>query len=222
MAYNYVYINPIDGLPFYIGKGNKNRYKIHLKLIKQKKHYNKYFQNKVLKIQKKGYEPDIRIFNENVSDEVAYQQEMAMIQGLKIMGIKLTNLNDGGFNGSNPSKETRKKMSLAHQNQSKETRKKIGNARRGKKDSIETKLKKSKSQKKRIISEETKKKMSISAKNRSEKTRKNMSDAQKGKKTSEETKRKLSIASKNISDETRRKMSIANKLQWKKRKGNKN
>jgi hypothetical protein len=102
----------------------------------------------------------------------------------------LYNKTDGGEGPSNPSVETRKKMSEAHKGKtlSEEHKGKISEALKGKTVSAETKRKMSEASKGekhpnygKTISEETRRKLSEAHKNISEETRIKMSEARKGK-----------------------------------------
>ena len=115
------------------------------------------------------------------------------------------NITKGG-DGSNPTEETRRKMSESHKGKNnyfygkthtEETRKKISESHKGKTLSEETKKKISESEKGKVVSEETKKKIGKSKKGEnhpfygktlSEETRKKMSESRKGEKHPRATK----------------------------------
>jgi hypothetical protein len=103
MFYVYEHIRPDTGMVFYVGKGSGWRSGI-------TQHRNQYWKNVVNKaggfIAKK--------IVENIDEELAFLCEQERIDQLKRLGIKLTNLTDGGEGSSNPSEESRKKMSEAH------------------------------------------------------------------------------------------------------------
>jgi hypothetical protein len=206
--YTYAYLRE-DRTPYYIGKGKGNRiYKRCKTDIKPPKDKSR-----------------IIILKQNLTEEDAFKHEKYMIAvfGRIDLGTGiLYNKTDGGEGPSNPSVETRKKMSEAHKGKtlSEEHKGKISEALKGKTVSAETKRKMSEVSKGekhpnygKTFSAETRKKLSEAHKNPSEETRRKMSDVRKGKTHSEETKRKVSEANKGRthSEESRRNMSEAHK-----------
>jgi hypothetical protein len=177
--YTYAYLRK-NRTPYYVGKGTENRI---------------YSTNRRVKPPKD--KSRIIFLKQNLTEQEAFIHERYMIGvfGRIDLGTGiLRNLTDGGEGVSNPSEETRRKMSEAHKNPSEETRRKMSESHTGK-----------------TLSEETRKKLSEAKKNSSEETRRKYSEAQKGKTRSEETRRKMSEAKKNPSEKTRRKMSEAKK-----------
>lgn len=73
--YVYCYKNPLTLLPFYIGKGSKDRAKFHLRLISCNRHRNKYFSNTIKLLRAEGLEPIIEILEENLEELEAYAIE---------------------------------------------------------------------------------------------------------------------------------------------------
>jgi hypothetical protein len=160
--YTYAYLRE-DKTPYYIGKGKGRRaYKKHQKGISVPKDKSR-----------------IIFLKQNLTEEEAFKHEIYMIDvfGRKDLrtGI-LRNMTNGGEGNSNPSDETRRKMSVA---------------KKGKTRSEETKRKMSVAQKGKTFSEEHRKNMSDARKGEnhhfynktfSEEHRKNMSNVQKGKK----------------------------------------
>lgn len=207
----YVYVDRTadNDTPFYVGKGNSGRVK---KIQRNRKHSN---------ISKKHG------LNRTIIAEVRFEEDAFEIEKLKIAELHTfiddpeatrlaCNMTMGGEGVSNPSIETRQKISKARQNCppiSDETRYKISESnrrRKGEKRSPETRKKLSEAARNR--SPETHKKMSEAQRNRppiSDETRKKMSDANRGKKRSPETRKKISEASRNRSPETRKKLSNA-------------
>lgn len=118
---------------------------------------------------------------------------------------------DNSFKGRHHSDKTKKMISEAKSNPSEETRKKMSDAKKGKSLSEEHKKNISKAGIGRKATEETRKKMSVANSNPSPETRKKMSIANTGRKHSPETRMKISIANtgQKRSAETRKKMSIA-------------
>ena len=170
--YTYAYLRE-DRTPYYIGKGKGNRiYKRGSRVFAPPKDKSR-----------------IIYLKQNLTEEEAFRHEIYMIAVLGRIDLGtgiLHNMTDGGEGISNPSEETRKKisdaqkgkthteesrkkMSESKKNISEETRRKIGEASKGR-------------NKDRIVSEETRRKMSESGKGRthSEDSKKKMSEASKG------------------------------------------
>lgn len=103
--YAYIHCKP-DGSPFYVGKGNERR----VKNLQRK--YNPWHSN-VLK--KYGAENISVGAYECSSEEISLSLEVGLIKRLRIMGVKLTNLTDGGegVSGLKMSEDAREKMRLA-------------------------------------------------------------------------------------------------------------
>jgi hypothetical protein len=100
--YIYEHIRKDTGAVFYVGKGSKGRFKV-------SQGRNPYWNNVVKK--SGGFIPQILLSVEN--EELAYLCELERIDQLKRLGFSLTNLNDGGEGSTNPSIETREKMSIS-------------------------------------------------------------------------------------------------------------
>jgi hypothetical protein len=100
MFYIYEHIRPDTNTVFYVGKGSGYR-------AGTTQHRNTYWKNVVAKAGKFN----VRKIVQNVDEELAFLAEQERIDQLKRLGIKLTNLTDGGEGSSNPSEETRRKMS---------------------------------------------------------------------------------------------------------------
>jgi hypothetical protein len=205
---------------FYVGKGKKRRA---YDFMRRNPHHQR-------TIDKYGAE-NIEVGIVHCSDEAtAFDLEIGLIKCLRRMGVKLTNLTDGGegVTGVRHSEESRLQMSKTRKGRShsENTKAKMSIIREGEKNSFYGKR----------HSEETKRKISEAkkanpnrywaGKTRSEEDRKKMSIAHKGRKhppVSDETKLKISIANKGrknppASDETRRRLSVAIKESWRKRK----
>jgi hypothetical protein len=195
--YTYAYLRE-DRTPYYIGKGKGNRaYRRSKTDIKPPKDKSR-----------------ILILKKNLTEEESFRHEVYMIVvfGRKDLGTGiLHNKTDGGEGASNPSQETRRKLSElnkgktlsekhklkigeANKNPSKESRKKMSEAQRGRTHSDESKRKMSEVKKGKPRSEETKRKMIGVGKGRthSEETKRKMSEAGKCRTHSKETKQKLS------------------------------
>lgn len=122
--YVYVYYNPLKkdikydiGLvPFYVGKGQNERYAHHIKTNNLKNDTNKHRANTIKKIIKAGLQPTIIIAKENLTEKEAFKFEKQLIKQFgradKNLG-PLTNLTDGGEgkSGAICSKQTKQKIS---------------------------------------------------------------------------------------------------------------
>lgn len=215
---------------FYVGKGNLKR----TKEISRKNNYH----SKI--ISKYGKENIIVRKLPCESEQHAFDLEIQIIAKLREIGIKLTNLNDGGEGLKNPSVETRLKISLGNKGKtvSEETRIKNSMASKlrskeiskvsiithtGRKNSQETIERMKTSQrayrKNNPVSEETRAKMAASAKVRksppiSEETRLKMAESAKKRERflfSDEHKNKLSKATSSRGEEWKKKLSEAAK-----------
>lgn len=110
MYYTYVYTDPERNVPIYVGKGKENRAFKHLK----RNSVNPRFRNRLKVLKRNGLEPIIEIFDA-ANEEAAHKEEIRLIAlfGRKDLSLgSLYNLTDGGEGISNPSEETRKKMSV--------------------------------------------------------------------------------------------------------------
>lgn len=78
MYYVYELIDPRVNLPFYVGKGKGNRVYFHLSEKSRAKSENKRKYNKIQKIRKDGYEPEIKIveYFENENDAYEYEEKL--------------------------------------------------------------------------------------------------------------------------------------------------
>lgn len=142
--YVYCYKHPETLLPFYIGKGSKDRSTFHLRLISSNLHKNKYFANVVKQIKSQNLNPIIEMIKENLSEIEAYnlEEDLISLYGRKLYdkdGI-LCNLTKGGRGaiGYKHTDETKEKLKLSKSFISQETRQKLSLARLGKKDTLET------------------------------------------------------------------------------------
>lgn len=92
----------LDYEPFYVGKGQGNRYNYHLDAA-VKINKNSHKLNKIRKILKENQEPIIIKFLDNVSEQEAFDKEIELIWiiGRYDLGLgPLTNLTNGGEGGS--------------------------------------------------------------------------------------------------------------------------
>jgi hypothetical protein len=170
----YIHLKP-DGVPFYVGKGNDNRWKY------LAPSWRNVYHARIVK--KYGAENILKAKLDCSSEKIALELEQGLIKCFEKQGIKLVNFTKGGegISGHSPSEETRKKLSdaLRGRPKSEQTKILVGLANRGKKRSDAHKLAVSIAQLGRKASEETKAKMSKSAK---------------GKKKSLETRQKMAQA----------------------------
>lgn len=103
--YVYIYYNPINKLPIYVGKGKNSRDKDHLNYcIKHPEpSRGKHFYNTIRKILRENNSPIIKRFKENLTEEEAFNLEIHLI---KLFGRKdlnegpLLNLTFGGSGGA--------------------------------------------------------------------------------------------------------------------------
>lgn len=146
--FTYAHCKQTDGSIFYIGKGKRDRVVSHA-------HRNNYWKNVV---SKHGLSV-MRLAKWKIEQE-AYDHERFLIWCFRDMGMQLVNLTDGGDGLSNPSDETRKKMSERNAMKRPEVAAKIAVARKGKPLSMEHKQKLSDAQKGKKRSDLTKQKMS--------------------------------------------------------------
>lgn len=111
---NYIYDDLIFNYePIYIGKGKNNRCKKHLNL---RFIIENYFYHKLNNMINEGFQPEIVIIKDNITEDEAFLYEIEFIKKIgKSIDHKgtLTNLTDGGEgrSGSVVSIETRKKLS---------------------------------------------------------------------------------------------------------------
>lgn len=126
MVYAYIHCKP-DGTPFYVGKGVRARYK-------NFKYRNVYHKRVVAKYG----EQNILIGKlECTTNEAALQLEVGLIKCLKRMGVKLTNLTQGGEGtvGWKCPDSVKKAVALANTKRvlTMEQRQRLGDSMRGKK-----------------------------------------------------------------------------------------
>ena len=114
LFYSYIHARP-DGSVFYVGNGKGRRY---LELLGR----NPYHQNVVNKY---GAENILVGKIDCSSEAIAFDIERGLIKCFRRMGVELTNLTDGGEGTSNPSPETRAKLSKANIGNTKNLGKKL-------------------------------------------------------------------------------------------------
>jgi hypothetical protein len=156
-SFAYIHCKP-DGTPFYVGKGALRR----VKYLGERNPYHQATVNKYGKA-------NILIgMLECSTDNIAYELERGIIKCLRRQNIQLTNFTDGGEGTSNPTPETRKRLSEAAKKRgvSQECHRARVIAKTGKPLSEEQKEKLRQKQLGRVFSEEHRRNISISAKKR--------------------------------------------------------
>jgi hypothetical protein len=156
--YVYALENPITGLPFYVGKGKGNRAYHHSVEIYRKPTHNQnnHKLNTIRKIIEAGYEVAVKFIDTNLTEEIAFELEMFMIDMLGRKDTKtgiLTNLTDGGEGLSGLTRD------LSGENNPSYGKRGELSPLFGRKHTAESLLKMSLSQKGKVISEEHKQAM---------------------------------------------------------------
>jgi hypothetical protein len=88
MHYVYALIDPVNKLPFYIGKGKNKRAWSHLK---GHANYNEDKLNYIDNIRLLGHEPDVVVVKDGLSNHESLEWERDLIEYCKKSGIVLTN-----------------------------------------------------------------------------------------------------------------------------------
>jgi hypothetical protein len=235
--YVYVYLDPrksgnfvygefqFDYEPFYVGKGTKNRYLMHLYEALKFKDINKLKCDLIREIFKEtNKEPLIIKYKNNLTSILAINIEIDMIKTIGRIIFNegpLTNISSGGEDLSginNPMYNVHrygKNNPFYGKHHSEETKRKLKLVNIGKKATIETKRKMSENRKGENNGNygNRGKLNPLYGKSKSIETRKKLSEKMKGKILSEEHKHKISESNKGklISEETKKKMSEAQK-----------
>lgn len=135
--YVYAISDPVNRIPFYIGKGCGNRAYTHLKMTEGNIQKNKLISI----IYSLGLIPKINFIAENLDEKTAYEIEYSIIKNCKNYGIHLTNkiglIKPPCRKGCKISEETKQKISSSLKNRKKlplseETKQKISIANKGK------------------------------------------------------------------------------------------
>lgn len=103
--------------PFYIGKGKGNRMYKHQKMAIDRKHYNKYLQNKILKVLREGNQVVCNKLAEGLTDKEALDMETRIVKELKYqVELELCNLTDGGegLSGHKHSDKSKEQSSISN------------------------------------------------------------------------------------------------------------
>lgn len=116
--YTYIYRDPRKiserlplGEPFYVGKGKGNRYKAHI----DGNTYHQHMLNKIAKMHREGFEPNIEIIPALNEDHALFMETTCIaVIGRKDLGKgPLLNYTDGGEGLTNPGPQTRAKLRQA-------------------------------------------------------------------------------------------------------------
>ena len=107
-CYVYEHWRPDKDLPFYVGKGcGRRAYRL------RDKRRNRHHLNIVNYLASVGLCVEVRLVAGGLTDDAAFALEKERIAFWRESGIDLTNQNDGGDGGRNPSDEAKAKMSAA-------------------------------------------------------------------------------------------------------------
>ena len=204
MFYVYEHWRPDRDEPFYVGKGKGCRANT---MVRRNLHH-KAIQQKLYRL---GMCVEVRIVASSLSEQEAFDLEIARIAMWRDAGIDLANKTDGG-EGVGHTEKAKIKVSIARKGKplSPEHRRKLSAAKLGKKQSPEAvaarslKLVGNQWNRGRRLSKETKEKIMVKllgnkfAKGsvRSEEHKKSIADAHRGKKISDETREKMKVAAK--------------------------
>jgi hypothetical protein len=220
--YVYVYIDPRDDLPFYIGKGRGKRDAQHLRPWDLK--IRRPFYYKLKRMLAEGVQPIVSRLAESLCEAEAFSLESFLILALgRRLDSKnpgpLWNLTDGGegASGNTKTETTKQKIREARKHQviviTETTRRKISLSNKGKRRTAEVRRQMCESRKGSTLSEQhrqkigsahkgtkcaesTRQKISLAHKGRThtDVSRHNMSESHKGKSPGEVTRQRLSAA----------------------------
>lgn len=164
----YAFIDRNDKI-FYIGQtvDLKRRISGHKLEVDRENHLWKYNKlRKELRETGRSLESFIKILEDNIDKTQLDTREIYHIRKVRIKGLRLTNLTDGGKGSSTYPQSLQKRCARSRVGRkfSEETKRKISEARMGMKFSKEHKKNLSIARKKRVITEETREKMSKTSK----------------------------------------------------------
>jgi hypothetical protein len=148
----YIHARP-DGSPFYVGKGTLERAR---KLVRRNNPYHnnivsKYGRDRII----------VQVVRSNLEERDAFALEVSLIAKLKESGNRLCNMTAGGEGQSNPSEETRRRMSEAQSRRtySEAIRARMRLGQLGRKHLDEVKAKIGARHRGKVLSESTKEKL---------------------------------------------------------------
>ncbi len=180
--YVYGLVDSTTNKCFYVGKGSKNRWKVHVNKIKRgTSTNNQHLDNKIRKMLREQIEINHIKICEHLTEDEAYELEEFVIQEIGLSN--LCNMWEGGSGGRIPSDEVKQRIREGCKKRpapSEAAKQKMATAKLGTKQSEATKRKKSEA---------------LKGKSQTEKQRNaNASRGRKGRKFSEEHKAKLRAA----------------------------
>lgn len=143
--YVYGLVDSTTGKPFYIGKGTKSRWKVHVQRVRRGVSTgNQHLDNKIKKLLSEHIEIQHVKICENLTEDEAYELEEFITQSIGLSN--LCNVWEGGFGGRVPSDEVKMRIREGCKKRpepSESTRRKLSDAKTGTKQSEATKRKKS-------------------------------------------------------------------------------
>jgi len=159
--YVYEHWRPDKDVPFYVGKGSKDRYD-------PTRTRNEYHTRIKLKLRAKGMCVEVRMVASGLTEEAALLIEVERIAFWRESGVRLANATAGGDGLKSPTEETRQKMRNAAKKRwaKQEEREKVSVATKRGMDRAEVRAKLTKAFTGRKMSAETRAKMSQSHKRR--------------------------------------------------------
>lgn len=95
MVYIYALINPEDSTVFYIGKANNPKRRLAYHISIPKSDGNRHKKNKIKKILRRGYRPELRILEECTRENWKDRERYWIARGIEL-DWPLTNLVNGG------------------------------------------------------------------------------------------------------------------------------
>ena len=96
MSYVYMLIDSRNNQPFYVGKGAGERCHFHVKEAVYYKQRKSLKLNKIRSILNDGFEVVVKKIEDNITDAQAIDFECLLIEEMRDLGIKLTNMTNGG------------------------------------------------------------------------------------------------------------------------------
>lgn len=128
-SYTYMLVDPRNNTPFYVGKGQGRRCDFHVWEARNTDKQSPKL-NKIRKLEALGLSVIVKKVEENVSDEVAKELECLIIAEAKDIGIRLTNLTEGG-DGVVGLKRTPEMIAKSRHDWTDEQKRKISNSLKG-------------------------------------------------------------------------------------------